>query len=508
MSRRHRRPTLRTFVAALAVAVASAGPLLPAGAQEATVDAAATVRAAETAAAPNTVSAFGTAVSAGPTAPLQVAHPLVGMAAHPSGDGYWLVARDGGVFTFGTASFHGSTGAMRLNQPIVGMAATPTGGGYWLVASDGGVFAFGDAAFYGSTGAMRLNQPVVGMAAHPSGRGYWLVARDGGVFAFGAAGFFGSTGAIRLNQPMVGMATTRSGAGYWLVAADGGIFAYGDAGFFGSTGGQPLPASIAGMAADPQGNGYWLAGQDGRVHPFGVDDHGSAVSGTGGSGALTLGIAANPDGGGYWLVHGERQVFGPGEVGPGVAALQRRLTDLGYWLGAVDGQYGSLTIQAVYAFQKVQGLPTSGQVDGPTRQALDRASRPTPAGSGGIEIDKTRQVIFIVRDGRVVWAFNTSTGTERPYTYEGRQYLADTPPGTWTIDRQIDGVRTGNLGRLYRPKYFHVDGIAVHGSSFIPPYPDSHGCARVTNAAMDFLWSSGLAPIGTRVWVYGTSPRV
>ena len=41
---------------------------------------------------------------------------------------------------------YGSMGGKPLNKPIVGMAATPSGDGYWLVASDGGVFAFGDAA--------------------------------------------------------------------------------------------------------------------------------------------------------------------------------------------------------------------------------------------------------------------------------------------------------------------------------------------------------------------------
>ena len=78
------------------------------------------------------------------------------------------MASDGGVFSFGDAAFYGSTGAIHLNQPIVGMAATPTGQGYWLVASDGGIFSFGDAAFYGSTGAIHLNQPIVGMAATPT----------------------------------------------------------------------------------------------------------------------------------------------------------------------------------------------------------------------------------------------------------------------------------------------------------------------------------------------------
>lgn len=37
-----------------------------------------------------------------------------------------------------------------VNAPIVGMAATPTGKGYWLVAADGGVFAFGDAQMIGN----------------------------------------------------------------------------------------------------------------------------------------------------------------------------------------------------------------------------------------------------------------------------------------------------------------------------------------------------------------------
>lgn len=39
---------------------------------------------------------------------------------------------------------------VNVNAPIVGMAATPTGKGYWLVSADGGVFAFGDAPFLGN----------------------------------------------------------------------------------------------------------------------------------------------------------------------------------------------------------------------------------------------------------------------------------------------------------------------------------------------------------------------
>ena len=73
------------------------------------------------------------------------------------------------------------------------MAATTDGNGYWLVASDGGIFSYGDAMFYGSTGSIRLNLPIVGMAPTPDGKGYCLVGFDGGVFTFGDADFYGST---------------------------------------------------------------------------------------------------------------------------------------------------------------------------------------------------------------------------------------------------------------------------------------------------------------------------
>ena len=153
--------------------------------------------------------------------------------------------------------------------------------------------------------------------------------------------------------------------------------------------------------------------------------------------------------------------------------------------------------------RQLHGLPRDG-VYGPSTRGVLESNPPRPAArsSSGLvmEVDKPRQVLLMVRDGQVEWVFNTSTGTEQPYVFEGEQYLADTPPGRWTITRQIDGVREGALGRLYRPKYFHPDGIAIHGSSSIPAYPASHGCVRVTNAAIDWMWDR--VPLGTGVWVY------
>jgi uncharacterized protein YkwD len=252
-------------------------------------------------------SEAGSARYYGSAAAIRLERPVVDMAAKPNGNGYWMVASDGGVFTFGAAQFFGSTGAMRLHKPIVGMAATRSGRGYWLVASDGGVFSFGDARFYGSTGRMRLNKPIVGMARTARGRGYFLVASDGGIFTFGDARFRGSTGRMRLAKPIVGMAATRTGKGYWLVASDGGVFTFGDAKFWGSTGGRVLNAPMTGMAADPRSRGYWLVSRDGNIFSYG----GARFLGAPGRQSSLHPVVAMSAArqGGYWLATRDGGVF-------------------------------------------------------------------------------------------------------------------------------------------------------------------------------------------------------
>ena len=156
--------------------------------------------------------------------------PIVGGAVAPDGRGYWLVARDGGIFTFGSARFYGSMGAAHLNQPVFSMAPTNTGRGYWLVARDGGIFSFGDARFHGSTGNFTLQQPINGITTSPTGQGYRMVARDGGIFSFGDAAFYGSVPGLGLNvDDVVGMAPTPSNRGYWIARAGGELYDFGDA---------------------------------------------------------------------------------------------------------------------------------------------------------------------------------------------------------------------------------------------------------------------------------------
>jgi len=138
----------------------------------------------------------------------------------------------------------------------------------------------------------------------------------------------------------------------------------------------------------------------------------------------------------------------------------------------------------------------------------ERGTRPRPASTSGdlVEVDKTHQVVFIVRSGRTQWVFHTSTGTERPYSYGGHTYIAHTPTGTFRIGRVVNGYDNGPLGQLYRPRYFTNQGHAIHGYTSVPPYPASHGCVRVTNQAINFIWDANLAPVGMTVLVYGQSP--
>jgi hypothetical protein len=158
--------------------------------------------------------------------------PVVATGSMAKG-GYELAGADGGVFNFGSAQFHGNTysdgltgltGAHPLAAPIVGIAATPNGQGYWLVGADGGVFNFGDAPFHGSTysdgvtglgGSHPLSSAVVAIESTQDGLGYRVVTKAGMVYDFGSANFDGDTFSLGLTgltgrhplaAPIVGIA--------------------------------------------------------------------------------------------------------------------------------------------------------------------------------------------------------------------------------------------------------------------------------------------------------------
>ncbi len=199
--------------------------------------------------------------------------------------------------------------------------------------------------------------------------------------------------------------------------------------------------------------------------------------------------------------------------GAEAARVQQRLLDLGFWVAAVDGDYGLTTRQGVMAFQKYTGLAPTGEVDATTASWLGvMVHRVRARSTSGtlVEVDKDRQLLFVVDDGHTVLALNTSTGSGQYYRERNQN-----DPSRWETGRSItrsgrfevyrereQGWWDGDLGSIYRPKYFS-GGIAIHGSNSIPGYPASHGCVRVSVPAMDMIWASGLVPRGRAVWVYG-----
>lgn len=191
-----------------------------------------------------------------------------------------------------------------------------------------------------------------------------------------------------------------------------------------------------------------------------------------------------------------------GDRGPKVLAMQQRLSELGYWLGEPDGHYGFLTQQAVWAFQKSAGLSRDGDVGPATQRALKNGVRPATRLQGnGIDINLERQILMIVRGGEVRYILNTSTGGGYKYKQkDGDTATARTPKGTFNVYHSVNGKDEGFLGDMWRPRYFN-GGYAVHGSGSIPNYPASHGCARVSNAAMNMIWARDFMPQGGTVLV-------
>jgi PKD repeat protein len=187
----------------------------------------------------------------------------------------------------------------------------------------------------------------------------------------------------------------------------------------------------------------------------------------------------------------ERIVFLPslstGSAGPSVYELDRRLNELHYALGQVDGYFGRDDVDAVTAFQKLHGLPRTGTVGARFWLELQRAQVPQahyPSGDH-VEVSKGRQVLFLVRDGEVALIVPVSTGA-----------TGNTPLGHWPVYSRVPGF---NAKAMYYSSFF-TGAFAIHGYQSVPPYPASHGCVRVPLWVAYRLYS--LIAYGTEIYIY------
>jgi cell wall hydrolase len=179
----------------------------------------------------------------------------------------------------------------------------------------------------------------------------------------------------------------------------------------------------------------------------------------------------------------------PGSRHAAVRYLEQRLRRLHYRMPGIDRSFDARTGDAVLAFNKVQGRTRVRYVNEWTWRAMVSPRRPgarSRTAGFHIEVDKTRQVLYTVRDGKITNILHVSTGLVEGWTRDG----------VFHVHGKVYGY---SVGRLYYPSYF--DGLrAVHGWPEVPPYPASHGCVRVP--MWSAVWISGRMPIGTEVRIY------
>src|SRR5215216_4290494 len=112
-----------------------------------------------------------------------------------------------------------------------------------------------------------------------------------------------------------------------------------------------------------------------------------------------------------------------------IKEAERRLAELGYWTGAVDGVLDPATRSAVIAFQKWEGRTITGQLTTEEIEAIRTATPPRARDVGytHVEVDVDRQVLLIVNDDDSVRVLPVSTGSDQPFMDQRQMSVAYTP---------------------------------------------------------------------------------
>ena len=174
----------------------------------------------------------------------------------------------------------------------------------------------------------------------------------------------------------------------------------------------------------------------------------------------------------------------PGMSGAAVKALQRRLAALKYYPGSIDGRFGTNTLEAVWAFEEVQGLPAHDYVTSAMQRALAHPRAPKVlvphGGANRVEISLSREVLVLYHNNRVELISHVSTGGHYYFCSPGGGCgVAITPTGNFKTVVFMSGWVQVPLGEMYNPVFFIGTAFAIHGDTEVPLAPVSHGCVRI-----------------------------
>jgi lipoprotein-anchoring transpeptidase ErfK/SrfK len=195
-----------------------------------------------------------------------------------------------------------------------------------------------------------------------------------------------------------------------------------------------------------------------------------------------------------------------GSSGAAVKALQRRLAALKYDPGAIDGNLGANTVDAIWAFQEINHVKVTGVVDAATKRALVhpktyKSNDPRQDGTR-IEVNQALEVLVFYKKGQISLISHVSTGGGYWYNCGGGECQAITPNGNYRTDDYMSGWVTVPLGAMYNPVFFISTVYAIHGDTYVPVFPDSHGCVRLPMFIANFFHTLVATP-GTEVFIYG-----
>jgi len=171
-----------------------------------------------------------------------------------------------------------------------------------------------------------------------------------------------------------------------------------------------------------------------------------------------------------------------GATGPYVKGMLTGLRRLSIRIPGLGSRFTTQVKDSVIAFQKAYRLPRTYVFNSANWRKLDGARTVRPRRSSPsthIEVDKGRQILMVVKNGKVFGLIAVSTGA-----------TGNTPEGSFHIQQKHPFTTSGFGGILVRTMGF-VGNFAIHGYSPVPPYPASHGCIR--------------EPIWACYWVYDQS---
>jgi peptidoglycan hydrolase-like protein with peptidoglycan-binding domain len=181
-----------------------------------------------------------------------------------------------------------------------------------------------------------------------------------------------------------------------------------------------------------------------------------------------------------------------GQHGSAVRALQRRLAALKYYPGAIDGNFSTNTLEAVWAFQEVQGLPGEDFVNARMQRALNHPRAPRvldrAAGPNRIEVNIGIEVLVLYKHNQIQLISHVSSGGGYYYCSPGGGCgVAITPTGNYSTRVFLPGWVVVPLGEMFNPVFFIGTAFAIHGDTDVPLAPVSHGCVRIPMDIANFF---------------------